>query len=59
MKPVFMPPDAATLMWSTRAIGYTTQSAIADLIDTSISANASIIPRSLKLINLQNKPSSS
>ena len=43
MKPVFMPPDAATLMWSTRAIGYTTPSAIADLIDNSISANASII----------------
>lgn len=38
MKPVFMPPDAATLMWSTRAIGYTTPSAIADLIDNSISA---------------------
>lgn len=43
MKPLFMPPDAATLMWSTRAIGYTTPSAIADLIDNSISANASII----------------
>ncbi len=43
MKPVFMPPDAATLMWSTRAIGYTTPSAIADLIDNSISANATII----------------
>lgn len=43
MKPVFMPPDAATLMWSTRAIGYTTPSAIADLIDNSISANASVI----------------
>lgn len=43
MKPVFMPPDAATLMWSTRAIGYTTPSAIADLIDNSISANANVI----------------
>ena len=43
MKPLFMPPDAATLMWSTRAIGYTTPSAIADLIDNSISANASVI----------------
>ena len=43
MKPVFLPPDAATLMWSTRAIGYTTPSAIADLIDNSISANASTI----------------
>ena len=43
MKTVFLPPDAATLMWSTRAIGYTTPSAIADLIDNSISANANII----------------
>ena len=43
MKAVNMPPDAATLMWSTRAIGYTTPSAIADLIDNSISASASII----------------
>ena len=43
MKPVFLPPDAATLMWSTRAIGYTTSSAIADLIDNSISAKASTI----------------
>ena len=38
-----MPPDAATLMWSTRAIGYTTPAAVADLIDNSISANASKI----------------
>ena len=43
MKPVNLPPDAATLMWSTRAIGYTTPSAIADLIDNAISAKASII----------------
>ena len=43
MEPVYMPPDAATLMWSTRSIGYTTSSAIADLIDNSISANATLI----------------
>ena len=43
MKPVIMPPDAATLMWSTRAIGYTTPAAVADLIDNSISAGASEI----------------
>lgn len=43
MKGVIMPPDAPTLMWSTRAIGYTTPSAVADLIDNSISANASKI----------------
>lgn len=43
MKAVIMPPDAPTLMWSTRAIGYTTSAAVADLIDNSISANASKI----------------
>lgn len=43
MKTVNMPPDAATLMWSTRAIGYTTPAAVADLIDNSISAEASNI----------------
>ena len=43
MKAVIMPPDAPTLMWSTRAIGYTTSAAVADLIDNSISANASQI----------------
>ena len=43
MKPVNMPPDASTLMWSTRAIGYTTPAAVADLIDNSVSANASNI----------------
>lgn len=41
MKTVIMPPDAPTLMWSTRAIGYTTSAAVADLIDNSISAHAS------------------
>lgn len=40
MKTVNMPPDAPSLMWSTRAIGYTTPAAVADLIDNSISANA-------------------
>ena len=43
MRALNMPPDAATLMWSTRSIGYTTPSAVADIIDNSISANASII----------------
>jgi len=43
MKPVNMPPDAPTLMWSTRAIGYTTPAAVADLIDNSISACATNI----------------
>jgi hypothetical protein len=41
MKAIILPPDAPTLMWSTRAIGYTTSAAVADLIDNSISANAS------------------
>lgn len=40
MKAINMPPDAPTLMWSTRAIGYTTPAAVADLIDNSISAKA-------------------
>ena len=43
MKAVIMPPDAPTLMWSTRAIGYTTSAAVAVLIVNSISANASRI----------------
>lgn len=43
MKPCYMPPDAHTLMWSTRAIGYTTPAAVADLIDNSIYAKASQI----------------
>lgn len=43
MKPVILPPDAPTLMWSTRAIGYTTPAAVADLIDNSIFADATQI----------------
>ena len=43
MKTINMPPDAPTLMWSTRAIGYTTPAAVADLLDNSISANATSI----------------
>lgn len=43
MKTVILPPDAPTLMWSTRAIGYTTPAAVADLIDNSIFADASQI----------------
>lgn len=43
MKIVNMPPDAPTLMWSTRAIGYTTPAAVADLLDNSISANGTKI----------------
>lgn len=43
MKPYYMPPNAPTLMWSTRAIGYTTPAAVADLIDNSIYAKASQI----------------
>ena len=43
MRPIDLPPDAASLMWSTRAIGYTTPAAVADLIDNSISAEATKI----------------
>ncbi|MDR1614170.1 MAG: ATP-binding protein [Campylobacteraceae bacterium] len=41
MKTVMMPPYAPTLIESTRAIGYTLESAIADIVDNSISASAS------------------
>ena len=41
MKLVDMPPYAPTLMESTRAIGYSIETAIADIIDNSISAYAS------------------
>lgn len=43
MKPIKTPPKAPSLMWSTRAIGYTTPAAVADLIDNSIAAKASKI----------------
>lgn len=43
MKTIFLPPYAPTLIESTRAIGYTIESAIADIIDNSISAMASSI----------------
>ncbi len=43
MKACYMPPSAPTLMWSIRAIGYTTPAAVADLIDNSIYAKASQI----------------
>lgn len=40
MKSVNLPPYAPTLMESTRAIGYTLEAAIADIIDNSIAASA-------------------
>ena len=36
-----MPPDAASIMESTRAIGYSLPTAVADIIDNSIAAQAS------------------
>ena len=41
MKSIPLPPYAPTLIESTRAIGYTLEAAIADIIDNSISASAS------------------
>lgn len=41
MKSISLPPYAPTLIESTRAIGYTLEAAIADIIDNSISASAS------------------
>jgi hypothetical protein len=43
MKSVSLPPYAPTLIESTRAIGYTLEAAIADIIDNSISAFASCV----------------
>ncbi len=43
MKTIDLPPYAPTLMESTRAIGYSLEAAIADIIDNSISAEASEI----------------
>ena len=41
MREVKLPPYAPTLIESTRSIGYTLESAIADIIDNSISASSS------------------
>lgn len=41
MKAIDLPPHAPTLMESTRAIGYSIEAAIADIIDNSIAASAS------------------
>lgn len=41
MKPVELPPYAPTLIESTRAIGYSLEAAVADIIDNSIAASAS------------------
>ncbi|MBX9448079.1 ATP-binding protein [Dickeya chrysanthemi] len=43
MKSISLPPYAPTLIESTRAIGYTLEAAMADIIDNSISAQASCI----------------
>lgn len=43
MKSIDMPPFAPTLMESTRAIGYSLEAAVADIIDNSIAAEASNI----------------
>lgn len=40
MRSIEMPPDAAALMESTRAIGYSLPTAVADIIDNSIAAGA-------------------
>lgn len=43
MKIINLPPFAPVLMESTRAIGYSLEAAIADIVDNSISANATEI----------------
>lgn len=41
MKAIDLPPFAPILIESTRAIGYSLEAAIADIIDNSIAADAS------------------
>lgn len=43
MKPIDCPPYAPILMESTRAIGYSIEAAVADIVDNSITAHASSI----------------
>ena len=43
MKTIDLPPYAPILMESTRAIGYSLEAAIADVVDNSIAADASVI----------------
>lgn len=43
MEEINLPPFAPVLMESTRALGYSFESAIADLLDNSISADAAVI----------------
>lgn len=43
MKTITLPPYAPTLIESTRAIGYTLEAAVADIIDNSVSASASFV----------------
>ncbi len=43
MRDIELPPFAPMLIESTRAIGYSLEAAVADIIDNSISANTSII----------------
>ena len=43
MKDYELPPYAPILMESTRAIGYSLEAAIADIVDNSITAMASIV----------------
>src|SRR5665648_208119 len=43
MKSIDLPPSAPILMESTRAIGYSLETAIADIIDNSITARATEI----------------
>ncbi|WP_139905465.1 ATP-binding protein [Clostridium thermarum] len=43
MRTINLPPYAPTLIESTRAIGYSLDTAIADIIDNSITAQASVV----------------
>ena len=43
MESIKLPPSAASLMESTRSIGYSLEAAIADIIDNSIAAEATLV----------------
>jgi len=43
MNHTYLPPDAPTLIESTRAIGYTLEAAVSDIIDNSISASSTSV----------------
>ena len=50
-KPITSIPSANILLSSLRSVGYTPETAIADIVDNSLSANASAIDRKSTRLN--------